>query len=66
MSEISNGKNEMLEPKAYGVKYAGDFRKKTIAEIYELYQRRLRENNAIDFDDIINFTIKILVRIQMF
>ena len=60
MSEISNGKNEMLEPKAYGVKYAGDFRKKTIAEIYELYQRRLRENNAIDFDDIINFTIKIL------
>ena len=59
LSEISNGKNEMLEPKAYGVKYAGDFRKKTIAEIYELYQRRLRENNAIDFDDIINFTIKI-------
>lgn len=60
LSEISNGKNEMLEPKAYGVKYAGNFRKKTIAEIYELYQRRLRENNAIDFDDIINFTIKIL------
>ena len=60
LSEISNGKNEMLEPKVYGVKYAGDFRKKTIAEIYELYQRRLRENNAIDFDDIINFTIKIL------
>ncbi len=60
LSEISNGKNEMLEPKAYGVKSAGDFRKKTIAEIYELYQRRLRENNAIDFDDIINFTIKIL------
>ena len=60
LSEISNGKNEMLEPKAYGVKYAGDFRKEKIAEIYELYQRRLRENNAIDFDDIISFTIKIL------
>ena len=60
LSEISNGKNEMLEPKAYGVKYAGNFRKEKIAEIYELYQRRLRENNAIDFDDIINFTIKIL------
>ena len=60
LSEISNGKNEMLEPKAYGVKYAGDFIKKTIAQISELYQRRLRENNAIDFDDIINFTIKIL------
>ena len=60
LSEISNGKNEMLDPKAYSVKYAGDFRKEKIAEIYELYQSKLRENNAIDFDDIINFTIKIL------
>ena len=60
LSEISNGKNEMLEPKAYSVKYAGDFRKEKIAEIYELYQSKLRENNAIDFDDIINYTIKIL------
>ena len=60
LSEISNGKNEMLEPKAYGIKYSGDFRREKIGEIYELYQRRLKENNAIDFDDIINFTIKIL------
>ncbi len=60
LAEISNGKNEMLEPLAYKTKYAGDFRKETIGEIYELYQKRLRENNAIDFDDIINFTIKIL------
>ena len=60
LAEISNGKNEMLEPGAYKTKYAGDFRKETIGEIYELYQKRLRENNAIDFDDIINFTIKIL------
>ena len=60
LSEISNGKNEMLEPKAYATKYAGDFRKETIAQVYELYQRRLKENNAIDFDDIINYTIKIL------
>lgn len=60
LAEISNAKNEMLEPKAYGVKYAGDFRREKIAEIYSIYQRRLKENNAIDFDDIINFTIKIL------
>ena len=59
--EISNAKNEMLEPKAYSVKYAGEFRKETIAKIYDLYQRKLKENNAIDFDDIINFTIKILM-----
>ena len=38
----------------------GDFRKEKIANIYTLYQKRLKENNAIDFDDIINFTIKIL------
>ena len=60
LSEISNAKNEMLEPKAYSIKYEGDFRKETIAAIYELYQKRLKENNAIDFDDIINYTIKIL------
>lgn len=60
LSEISNGKNEMLEPKAYMVKYANDFRKETIGKIYELYQKRLKENNSLDFDDIINYAIKIL------
>ena len=60
LSEISNGKNEMLEPKAYQTKYAGDYRKEVIGRIYELYQQKLKENNAIDFDDIINYTIKIL------
>ena len=61
LAEISNAKNEMLEPEAYCTKYAGDFRKSKIGEIYSLYQKRLKENNAIDFDDIINFTIKILM-----
>lgn len=60
LSEISNGKNEMLEPSEYGIKYAGDFRREKIAELYALYQKKLKESNAIDFDDIINFTIKIL------
>ena len=60
LAEISNAKNEMLEPNAYSVKYASDFRKAKIGEIYALYQKRLKENNAIDFDDIINYTIKIL------
>ena len=36
LSEISNGKNEMLEPKAYQTKYAGDYRKEIIGRIYEL------------------------------
>ena len=39
----------------------GDFRREKIATVYELYQKRLRENNAIDFDDIINYTIKIMM-----
>ena len=60
LSEISNAKNEMLEPMQYCVKYQADFRKSKIGEIYTLYQKRLKENNAIDFDDIINYTIKIL------
>ena len=59
--EISNAKNEMLEPDSYRARAKGDFRKEKIAEIYDIYQRKLKENNAIDFDDIINFTIKILL-----
>ena len=58
-AEISNAKNEMLEPGQYAFKVHGDFRREKIATVYELYQKRLKENNAIDFDDIINFTIKI-------
>ena len=61
LSEISNAKNDMLEPDAYATKVRGDFRREKIADIYDIYQRKLKENNAIDFDDIINFTIKILM-----
>ncbi len=59
-SEISNAKNEMIEPDQYMARNKGDFRKEKIATIYQKYQKSLKENNAIDFDDIINFTIKIL------
>ena len=61
ISEISNAKNEMLEPEQYSIKVGNDFRRSKIAKIYELYQKRLKDNNAIDFDDIINFTVKILM-----
>ena len=61
LSEISNAKNEMLEPDQYTLRANGDYRKEKIAIVYELYQKRLKENNAIDFDDIINYTIKILM-----
>lgn len=61
ISEISNAKNDMLEPDQYSIRVGNDFRKSKIAKIYELYQKRLKDNNAIDFDDIINFTVKILM-----
>lgn len=61
LSEISNAKNQMLEPDQYTAKSHGDFRKEKMALVYERYQKRLKENNAIDFDDIINYTIKILM-----
>ena len=60
-SEISNAKNDMLEPFQYTAKAMGDYRKEKIATVFELYQKRLKDNNAIDFDDIINYTIKILM-----
>ena len=60
LAEISNAKNEMLTPGAYQAKYSGDYRKEKIGQVYELYQKRLKENNAVDFDDIINYAIEIL------
>ena len=59
--EISKAKNEMLDPAAYSLRSKGDFRKEKIADIYRIYQKKLKENNAIDFDDIINFAIQILM-----
>jgi len=58
--EISNAKNEMLTPSAYAARANGEFRKEKIANVYDLYQRKLKQNNSLDFDDIINFTIEIL------
>jgi DNA helicase-2/ATP-dependent DNA helicase PcrA len=60
LSEISNAKNEMLDPSQYMARVNGEHRKEKIAEIYSLYQKKLKENNSLDFDDIINFTINIL------
>ena len=61
LSEISNAKNEMLEPMQYALRTGGEYRKEKIAKVYSLYQQKLKENNAVDFDDIINLTIKILL-----
>ena len=62
MYEISNAKNDMIEPEEYAKRTNNEVRKEVIAEVYKLYQRKLKENNALDFDDIINYTIKILMQ----
>ena len=50
MSEISSAKNEYKSPLDYRNKYGSNFRNQRIADIYEHYQKRLKENNALDFD----------------
>jgi DNA helicase-2/ATP-dependent DNA helicase PcrA len=57
---ISAQKNELRTPEQYEKFTAGDFRGSNIAEIYAIYQRRLEESNALDFDDIIFKTVQLL------
>ncbi len=57
--QISSWKNEMLTVEEVMAKIAISDRDKIIAEVYLEYQKRLKESNAIDFDDIINYTTKI-------
>ena len=59
MSEISKAKNDMIDCVRYENMYASDYRLGKVSKVYSLYQEKLRKNNAVDFDDIINHTIKI-------
>lgn len=61
INEISNAKNMMAKPDYYLLRNKGDYRKEKIGKVYSLYQRKLKENNAVDFDDIINLTIDLLI-----
>jgi DNA helicase-2/ATP-dependent DNA helicase PcrA len=58
---IGKAKDELIEPEAYSNMYSSDFRLGKISKVYSLYQKRLKQNNALDFDDIILFTIKLLM-----
>ena len=53
MSEISSAKNEYKSPLDYRNEYGSNYRNQRIADIYECYQKRLKENNALDFDDLL-------------
>ena len=56
---ISNAKNELLDAEAYAAR-AGDFSSRNLAKIYAGYQKRLRAANAVDFDDLLVLTAKML------
>lgn len=59
MSTISQAKNELLTPLEY-LSIARGYFQETVAKIYAMYQQILKENDAVDFDDLINKTIKLL------
>ena len=58
LSAISSAKDELVGPDAYALT-AYDFTAKKIAQVYREYQRRLKENNALDFDDLIYKTVEL-------
>lgn len=60
LGAISRAKNEMLTPAAYEARAAGDFRGEQIAQVYRVYQQRLRAANALDFDDLILHAVTLL------
>lgn len=59
LSAISNAKNELMDAKAYEAN-AHDYYSKQIAKIYLSYEQALRQAGAIDFDDLLLFTVKLL------
>lgn len=58
-SAISKAKNALQGPKAYA-KAAGDFYEQTVADVYQLYAKKLRANNALDFDDLLMVSVALL------
>ncbi|MCI8520082.1 MAG: DNA helicase PcrA [Clostridia bacterium] len=60
LSIISNAKNDLMDAPTFENIYRNDYRMNIISKIYYRYQTKLRKNNALDFDDIILNTVKIL------
>ncbi len=60
LSVISNAKDQLLNPIKFADRYANDFRLTKISNIYTLYQKKLKSNNAMDFDDILFNTVMLL------
>ena len=60
-TQISNAKNQLLTPDAYAERVES-FYDQTVADVYQMYQRRLFGLNAVDFDDLLMLTVDVLQR----
>ena len=59
MGKIGRAKDNMQSPDSYYRENEHNYREKKIAEVYKMYQKRLKENNALDFDDLIMKTVEL-------
>jgi len=59
MGKIGKAKDNMQSPTSFMREHERNFREKKIADVYEMYQKRLKENNALDFDDLIFKTVEL-------
>lgn len=59
LSQISNAKDELISPDEFELAAGSDYHKRKIAEAYREYQKQLKSNNALDFDDIICKTVEL-------
>lgn len=59
LSRISNAKNALQDAEAFA-RQAGDFYEQKVADIYSRYEQKLQLNNALDFDDLLMLSIKLL------
>ncbi len=60
LSEISSLKDKLITPEEYEQQAGIDYRKKIVAQLYKLYQTRLKNADAMDFDDMIVYTVRLL------
>lgn len=59
LGTISSAKNVLMDAKGFAAK-ASDFYEQKVADVYALYQEKLRENNAVDFDDLLFLAVRLL------
>ena len=62
MNEIGRAKDKLITPSQYASEAGSDFKYKQVAQVYELYQKRLMDSNILDFDDIIMKTVQLFVQ----